>query len=187
MGITDRLLAHAAKRPMVDVRMCDFLACEDSALIKIRALSADEDLEATKRAVEFRRGLLSTLPEKFSAALAEDPQILGDANSIETLFIACRDAENQAKTAFPTSAFMRENMTHEELSTLYGFYEKAVIKASKNPRPITEDELDVIQSGAAASASTDAPDRVLMALSKPMLADVAVRLAVRATEAAERK
>lgn len=185
MNIHDIISKHAAERPTITIRLCDFLACDWENKIRVRALSAGEKQEAAKAAVEFRKDVFKALPEQFRTIDPSDSFLitLADAESSEELYLACRDYEDPSKPAFSSAHWMRQNMTGNELQCLYGFYEKAMLEASKTPSPITEEALDIIQSSCAATAGTDAPDKALMSMAKPVLADVAIRLAQRAEAA----
>lgn len=188
MNLAERIKAHAAARPMITVRLADFLASEIEGEIKMIALSSAEEADAVKAAVEYRRSLLTQLPEKFIREFLEDPTFLDDARSIEKLFRSARDADDPSKPAFPSAQWLREQLTIEELTCLFGFYEKAIVAASRTPEPIDEDAFVFLIHGSAANFGTDKADLALMRLSKSVLADLFIRLAerhVRATCPAE--
>lgn len=176
-SLTERIKAHAAQRPTLTVDLRSFLASEVEGAIKMRALNVAEDSDAAKAAVEFRKGVLSSLPAQFVQEFLSDPTFLDDARCVEKLWRASRDSADTARPAFPSAQWMREQMTHEELQALYGFYERAVERAGRTPEPIGEDEFTFLYHGVAANAERDV-DRILLPFTKPVLADLFVRLAV---------
>lgn len=176
-SLAERIKAHAAARPTLDVPLRSFLASDIEGSVKMRALNVAEDSDAAKAAVEFRKGVLASLPAQFVQEFLADPTFLDDARCVEKLWRASRDASDVSKPAFPSAQWMREQMTHEELQALYGFYERAIEKSGRTPEPITDDAFTFLYHGCAANADRNVDD-VLMPLTKPVLADLFVRLSV---------
>ena len=175
--IAERIKAHAAQRPTLTVELRSFLASDIDGAIKMRALNVAEDSDAAKAAVAFRKGVLVDLPAQFVQEFLADPTFLDDARCVEKLWRASRDPADVSKPAFPSAQWMREQMTHEELQALYGFYERAVERAGRTPEPITDDAFTFLYHGCAANAERDV-DSVLLPFTKPVLADLFVRLSV---------
>lgn len=168
MSLSELLEKRAAARPTVHVRLVDFLAGDIEGAIAVRALNVSEDGDATKAAVEYRRGLISQLPERFMREFLEDHSFLEDARSVEKLWRACRSVDDVSQPAFPSAQWMRENFTHDELQTLFGFYESAVMAAGRT----VEVDRDVVAFMAAGSARGEFDARsVLMTVPRPVLVD----------------
>jgi hypothetical protein len=182
--LAERIEAHAKARPANPVLLSDFLASDVEGSIRIRSLNVTEESEAAKNAVEFRRSLLTQLPEKFVREFLEDPSFLDDIRTVEKLWRACRNHDDVDQPAFPSAAWMRDNMTRDELATLFGFYSQAVIAANRTKSPLDRDQVLFLAHACAANAETDAGDAIVMRLEKPVLADLFVRLSVEYVKAA---
>lgn len=175
--IAERIKAHAAARPTLDVPLRSFLASDIDGSINMRALNVAEDSDANRAAVAFRKGVLADLPAQFVQEFLADPTFLDDARCVEKMWRAARDPDDLSKCAFPSAQWMREQMTHEELQTLYGFYERAIEKSGRTPEPISDDAFTFLYHGCAANADRNV-DEILMPFTKPVLADLFVRLSV---------
>lgn len=176
-SIVERIEQHARDRKSITVQLKDFLASDVEGAIRLRALNVSEESEATREAVEYQRSVLAQLPEKFVREFLDDPTFLADARSVAMLHRACIAIDSD-EHAFPSAQWMRENMTHEELQILWGWYMKALAMASRTQEPIDLDRVMVLTYAAAANPFNEVTDALLMALEKPVLADAFVRLSV---------
>lgn len=178
MSLAEILRAHNAARPSVRVKLSDVLfqcACDDEFIVRV--LVTGEIADAVAAAVEERKRVIGAVPEQQRAPLLEDPTILEDAKTVEMLWRACRDAGDPSVPAFPSSKFMRDHMTAEEMDTLASFYSRACAAASRIPRALTVPERNAMAVVIAANKDSDGADAVLLAMPKPALVDWAVWLA----------
>lgn len=175
-SLIDRIEEAANARPSIVVPLKSFLASEVDGEIRIRALNMAEESDANRAAVAFRKGVLADIPAQFVQEFLADPTFLDDARCVEKMWRACRNVDDVSEHAFPSAQWMRQQMTAEELTTLYGFYEKAVIKAGKTAEPIDRDQLMFIAYASAAASSSESTDGQLMGLAKPVLVDMFIRL-----------
>lgn len=175
-SLIERIEAAASQRPSLVVTLKSFLASDVEGEIRMRALNMAEESDAAKCAVDFRKAVLSALPDRFVQEFLADPTFLDDARTVEKMWRACRDADDVNDPAFPSAQWMRQQMTAEELTTLYGFYEKAIIAAGKTSEHIDRDQLMFIAYAAAAASTSSETDEQLMGIAKPVLVDMFIRL-----------
>lgn len=181
MNIADLIKSRVPAPKTIAVELRSFLPrFESGEQIRIRGLSVQDEIDATKDAIARQRAMLSSLPEKHIQELMGEPAMFDDVRQIARLWRACRDYENPSEFAFPSVDFMAQNFTHEELQTLFGFYELAVIEAGEGR--LTDEQLTELAEACIRGAGSDETDVALMRLPKPTLVDLFVRLAVMRAE-----
>jgi hypothetical protein len=178
LTLLDRIREHNAKRPHLRVPLSSFLAQyeDDGHAIALVPLVQREIDEATEAALEYRKRALKSLPENHQQAFLDDPTVLENAKQIEMLWRACRKADDVKATAFPSSAFIREHMTSEEIAILLRCYDLAEQKASRASEPMTIEQRTTLATMCAMSANTDSPDVLLASMPSAVVNDWAIWL-----------
>ena len=152
-SLSDAIKARAAKRPLTKVAAHEFLrdAPEDSC-VYVRPLVVGERDDALACALKYRKALIADIGEK-AAHVLSDTSLVEDPTIVERVWRAT--VNEDGSHAFPSSAWMRDNMTAEEVAHLYGVLDAVQRKASPTP-PM---DLDARESLAAYLASvSDNPD-----------------------------
>lgn len=172
MKLAELLEARTRSRPCVTVALSDIIAEPIEGSFVMRALTADEEHEATAAAVTFRKSTLSSLPEAHATAFLNDASFLEDAKWVERLWRSARSADDHDKPAFESAAWVRKNFTPGELSVMVEWYRRAESLMSKTPEVLTLEQRRSLRRGCAMMAKTDFPDRILSGLPRHVLADL---------------
>lgn len=183
MSIVQRLEAAAKNRAHITVKLTEFLAQPIEGEVKLRPLFVAEINAAVESALKQRKSLLASLPESHARQFLDDPSFLEDVKVCEILWHACRDVDDVTKHAFPSSQWMREQMTNDELAALNCFYDRACQNDSSVKEPLTREDRIALTRGIAANADSDMPDRLLAKLPGIVVADLLVWLAREAVRA----
>ena len=126
--LADAIKARAAARPLTRVEASDFLRdAPEGCHVFVRPLVVGERDESLACALKYRKGLISDIGEKAAHVLA-DTSLVEDPTIVERVWRATVD--ESGSPAFPSSAWMRDNMTAEEVAHLYGVLDSVQRKAS---------------------------------------------------------
>ena len=183
MRIVELLEQAAKSRAHLDVKLSEFLAHPVDGAIKLRPLFVAEISAAVEAALKQRKGLLASLPETHARQFLDDPTFLEDVKVCEILWHACRDADDVSRHAFPSSQWMREHMTNDELAALNCFYDRACQNDSATKDPLSREDRIALVRAIGAAAHTDVPDALLAKLPSIVVADLLVWLAREAVRA----
>lgn len=122
-AIQDAIRARSERRPSEVFSLMGPLGID--AQVRIRKLNVGELADASRAAYEFQRATVVSLPAAYVARMLDDPAVIEDARCIEVLWRSFRDADDVSAPAFPSTQWIRENMTLDECRHLFGFYRLA--------------------------------------------------------------
>jgi hypothetical protein len=169
------LEARVQRRPSLTVPLSEVV--RDGSVegtVAMRALTVQEECEATEDAIAFRKRTLASLPEKHAQAFLDDPSFLEDAKHIERLWRACRQSDDLSQPAFKSSDWMRRHFTVDECRRLAEWFGRAERLNSKEPEMFTREQRTSLMEGLAMVAHTSMPDRALDGLPRWVLADLLI-------------
>lgn len=153
MSHLDKIKAHAsriAEERGIKVELSSFLGgySGDECVLVCPLLVKDID-EATAAAVSHRKGVIAELGDR-ARELLDDPALFQDAEAVEKVWRACRNADDSSERAFPSPAFIRESMTVDEVAALYAALETVQRAGAPSMRMTGEDEREFMLSVAEA-------------------------------------
>lgn len=167
--LADAIKARAAARPLTRVEAGDFLRdAPEGCHVFVRPLVVGERDESLACAIKYRKGLIADIGEKAAHVLA-DTSLVEDPTIVERVWRATVDDNGQY--AFPSSAWMRDNMTAEEVAHLYGVLDSVQRKASPSPPMDLEDRERLAHYLASASSNPNA-DTAVARLPREVLTDM---------------
>lgn len=177
MRLAERIAAAAASKKCLTVPLSAFLSGNVEGEIKMRPLFVAETNKAVEAAFNVRKSLVASLPESHARQFLDDPSFLEDVKVCEVLWHACRDADDVAKHAFPSSGWMREHMTNDELAALDHQYQRACQAEVKVPELFNEDQKWAIVRACSDASGSPLADAIIGRLPHVVLADLFVWLA----------
>ena len=108
-----------------------------------------------------------------------DPDLLNDSKVCEILFAVCRDADDPKYPAFPWGAWMRENLTTDQLAALLNLYHEARKAQGPIQWDLSYETVEALADVCALTAESDVPESVLADRPREWLSQAFVMLAQR--------
>jgi hypothetical protein len=167
--LSDAIKARAAARPTTRVEASQFLLdAPEGCAVHVRPLVVGERDEALAAALKYRKTLLADLGDK-AAHVLDDTGLIEDPNIVERVWRATLDETGQP--AFPSAAWMREHMTADEVTHLYGVLDTVQRKASPTP-PMDLDDRESLAQYLASVYDNPHADAAVLRFPREFLADM---------------